>query len=129
MKPGGGSPCDGRPFRLDRFGHAIDVYACLHGREGSTSDIGEWLEKDVALSPGDHILGRLTDRGILIVGIVSEGCTIVDTSDGPPTWASTQLALRGNLAYRSARSHSRYARRRRALVAKLEALDILEAPQ
>jgi len=74
-------------FPPDRFEHALDVYAYFHGRECSPVDVTRFLEKDTRLAPSDHLLARKVDKMLQFVGVVSEGCTIVDMSDGPPTWA------------------------------------------
>jgi hypothetical protein len=74
-------------FPPDRFEHALEVYAYFHGRECSPVDVTRFLEKDTRLAPSDHLLARKVDRMLRFVGVVTEGCTVVDMSEGPPTWA------------------------------------------
>ena len=67
--------------------HALAAYAYFHGRECAPMDTARFLEGDTLLADRDHLLGRETDLGVRFTGIVTERFIIVDTSEGPPTWA------------------------------------------
>jgi hypothetical protein len=110
-----------QPFPADRFEHALEIYAFFHGRECQAIDIARFLEQDTRLYPDDHLLAvKLSSHSFRIIGVVTEGCSIVDTTDGPPNWA-----IRRN----AGRSYVQPLHwRERRLRTKLEALDILEGP-
>jgi hypothetical protein len=75
-------------FPPDRFEHALEAYAYFHGRECWAMDVARFLEGDTRLAPDDHLLAFKVDGHMLrFIGVVSDGCTIVDMSEGPPTWA------------------------------------------
>jgi hypothetical protein len=80
------SSCSSDPD--DRVDHAIEAYSHFHGRECWPIDVYRYLEKDTLLHASDHLLARrVDDRQLRFVGVVSKGITIVDTSEGDPTWA------------------------------------------
>jgi hypothetical protein len=119
-------------FPPDRFEHAAAAYAYFHGREAGVNDIIRLMTKAPYLGPNDHLLGCEVGTMIRVIGVVSDGCTIMDTSTGPPTWASSRTAAEGSVRFHDRRAATRRERRLRLAQlrgAKLEALDILEAPQ
>jgi hypothetical protein len=88
-------PDDGRPFSDDRYEHALDAFAFYYGRECQAVDLARLMETDTRLATPDHVVGRkvaadksLFGRSIIfrITGVICEGCSIVDTSEGEPDW-------------------------------------------
>ena len=104
-------------FPADRFEHALEAYAYFHGRECLAMDVSRFLDGDILLAPEDHLLARRVDDDMLrLIGVVVAGCTIVDMTNGPPTWALNKS---------QGRCDSRQLTRRRgSRLANSEGLDI-----
>src|SRR4030095_12542847 len=106
----------------DRFEHALEAYAYFHGRECLPMDVSRFLEGDTLLAPEDHLLAHKVDGHMIrLIGVVAAGCTIVDRTNGPPTWA-----LNKNQGLCDARQ---LARRRASSPANSEGEDIPGEPK
>jgi hypothetical protein len=104
-------------FPPDRFEHALEAYAYFHGRECAPMDVARFFEADTLLASEDHLLGYKLDTDMIrLIGVVANGCTIVDMTNGPPTWALNKS---------QGRCDSRQLTRRRgSRLANSEGLDI-----